>query len=100
MELAQGIVGRPRLLLVDDLLSGLSMGRVREAMRLIRSLVVEFGFGVLMAVSDDESALLADRVWMLEEGELALVGAESTGDEDPNVIDFPERQLRGFRKAI
>jgi putative ABC transport system ATP-binding protein len=97
VELAQAVVGGPRLLLVDDLLSGLSMGRVREGMLLIRSLVAEDGFGVLMAASDGEPALFADRAWMLEEGELTLMDETAAAGEDPTVIEFPERGRRGSR---
>jgi ABC-type branched-subunit amino acid transport system ATPase component len=93
VELAQGIVGRPRLLLVDDLLGGLSMGRVQEAMRLIRGLVAEFGFGVLMVASDGEPAVFADRAWMLEDGELTAMDDSAVEGENPTVIDFPGRHF-------
>ena len=89
VELAQGIVGGPRLLLVDDLLSGLSMGRVREAMRLLGALAGEQGFGVLL-VCDGEAALLADRVWLLEGGELSAIDEPAPAGE--TVIPFPERR--------
>ncbi len=93
MEFAQGLVGRPRLLLVDDLLSGLSMGRVQEAMRLVRGLVAEFGFGVLMVASDEEPAAFADRAWILEEGELTAMDDPAAAGGDPTVIDFPRRHF-------
>jgi putative ABC transport system ATP-binding protein len=97
VELAQAIVARPRLLLVDDLIDGLSMGRTREAMRLIRSLVAEFGFGVLMGVSDGESAMLADRVWVLDEGELASLEDEETDEQQTTVIDLHHPRRRGSK---
>jgi putative ABC transport system ATP-binding protein len=91
VELAQAIVHRPALLLVDDLIDGLSMRHTREAMRLIRSLAGEFGFGVLIAASDLEPGMLADRLWTLEEGELTLLNEEDT-ETDPVVIDLPKRR--------
>lgn len=100
VELAQGIVGRPRLLLVDDLLGGLSMGRVQEAMRLVRGLVAEFGFGVLMVASDGEPAVFADRAWMLEEGELSAMDDMDAEGGDSTVIDFPGRRRRDSQRAV
>jgi putative ABC transport system ATP-binding protein len=90
VELAQGIVGRPQVLLVDDVIDGLGMAKTMEAMRVLRSLVAEFGFGVLMACSDHEAALSSDRVWSLDGGELTLM-ADATAS-DPTVIPFPERR--------
>jgi ABC-type branched-subunit amino acid transport system ATPase component len=92
VELAQAIVRRPALLLVDDLIDGLSMRRTREAMRLIRSLADEFGFGVLISASDLEPGMLADRIWTLEEGELTLLNQEDTGTNTPIIIDLPKRR--------
>lgn len=73
VELAQAIAPRPRLLLVDDLLDGLGLGKVEEANRILQMLTQEIGCGVLMVTSDHAPALLSDRVWQLDHGKLTLM---------------------------
>jgi putative ABC transport system ATP-binding protein len=73
VELAQAVAPRPRLLLVDDLLYGLGLGKTQEATELMRELAQEVGCGVLMAVSDHAAALPSDRVWELHRGKLSLM---------------------------
>jgi predicted ABC-type transport system involved in lysophospholipase L1 biosynthesis ATPase subunit len=77
---ARGIVGEPRLLLVDDVLDGLGMRRTREAGELLCSLAAELGFGVLMSASDLEATLFADRVLYFERGGLKTMSGQ-TADE-------------------
>ncbi len=85
--LAQGIVGLPRLLVVDDLMDGFGIGRTREAGELLLELASELGCGVLMSCGDLEAALVADRVWSLERGRLSLLAEQ--GGALAEVIDFP-----------
>jgi putative ABC transport system ATP-binding protein len=73
VELAQAIAARPRLLLVDDLLHGLGLGKTQEANQLLRELADEIGCGVLMAVSDHTSAAPSDRVWHFDRRKLVLM---------------------------
>jgi putative ABC transport system ATP-binding protein len=73
VELAQAIVVRPQVLLVDDVIDGLGMGKTREAMRIIRSLADEFELGVLLAASDPESTITADRQYALRRGHAELI---------------------------
>lgn len=96
--LASGIVGSPDLLVVDDLLDGLGASRAQEAGRLLRSLVEEMGFGVLMSVSDWDAALVADRILNFEGGGLTLMSDQTAGQDpsgtDAEVLPF-ERRPRG-----
>ncbi len=85
--LARGIVGSPKLMVMDDLMDGFGMGRTREAGELLLALVRELGCGVLMSCSDLEAALVADRVWSLERGRLVLLAEQ--GGALAEVIDFP-----------
>ncbi len=84
---ARGAVGKPRLMVVDDVVDGLGMRRTREAGELLSSLVRELGCGVLMSVSDLEAALVADRVWSFERGGLKLMSDQTRTQAD--IIDFP-----------
>ncbi len=92
--LARGIVGRPRLLVVDDLLDALGLTRTQEAGDLLRSLVQESGCGVLMSVSDPGAGLVADRVWSFRRGGLELM-SDQTGAMDAEIIDFPGTAWQG-----
>jgi ABC-type cobalamin/Fe3+-siderophores transport system ATPase subunit len=92
--LGRGIAGRPRLLVIDDLLDALGLRRTLEVGELLRSLVAELGCGLLMSVSDLGTALVADRVWSLRRGALTLI-SDQAGVTDAEIIDFPEAARRG-----
>jgi putative ABC transport system ATP-binding protein len=96
---ARGAVGKPRLMIVDDVIDGLGMRRTREAGELLRSLIGELGCGVLMSASDLEVALVADRVWSFDRGRLGLLSDQTRTHAD--IIDFPggARQSRASRGA-
>ena len=106
VELAQAVVGRPRVLLVDDVIDGLGLGKKQAAMEILRGFANDLGCGVLMAVSDHAAALPADRVWQLNGGRLKLM-ADLT---DPDLIPLhkgerrrpgmDDRVLRCSRRAI
>jgi predicted ABC-type transport system involved in lysophospholipase L1 biosynthesis ATPase subunit len=70
--LAQGFVGEPKVVVIDDLLDGLGSDQTRRASDLLRSLIDDTGrsCGVVMSASDRDSVMLADRVWTLEDGKL------------------------------
>ncbi len=87
VALARGIVGSPKLLVIDDVMDGLGMRRTREAGELLCSLVRELGCGVLMSASDLESVLIADRVLCFERGRVKVMSDEASSDAE--VIDFP-----------
>lgn len=84
VELAQAIAPRPRLLLVDDLIHGLGLGKTQEANQLVRELANEIGCGVLMAVSDHTSAAPCDRVWQFDRHKLVLM-ADHTSHQLPTL---------------
>jgi putative ABC transport system ATP-binding protein len=92
--LALGIAGRPRLLVMDDLLEALGRKRMREFADLLRSLVRETDCGVLMSASDLGTALVADRIASLHDGELVVVSDQSSVN-DAEVIDFPRTARTG-----
>ncbi|HTR72663.1 MAG TPA: ABC transporter ATP-binding protein [Solirubrobacteraceae bacterium] len=86
VELAQGIVGEPELLLVDDLTDALGIRETDELTALIRSLSKELGLGVLMSVSDPQATLFSDRIMTLGGGTLTAGPSQEPG----NVIEFPD----------
>jgi len=80
VEFAQAVVGRPRVVLVDDVLDGLTFSQKQEAMGLLKGFADDLGCGVLMTASDHMSALTSDRVWQLDDGKLKLM-ADFTGPD-------------------
>jgi putative ABC transport system ATP-binding protein len=89
--LARAFAGRSQVVVIDDLLDGLGGRRTEEASDLLRTLVESSNprCGVLMSVSDIESALFADRVFSLtRKGALKLMSDRTPGDAD--VISFPK----------
>jgi hemin transport system ATP-binding protein len=99
VEIAQAIVGRPRLLLIDDVIDGLGMGETEEVAGLVRGLAESLQMGVLMTASDVEAALCSRRVFSLADSRLTLMSEPSEPIHE-NVIDFPSREsldLRGAR---
>jgi predicted ABC-type transport system involved in lysophospholipase L1 biosynthesis ATPase subunit len=78
VSFARGVVGEPRLLMIDDVMDGLGMRRTREAGELLCSLVGELECGVLLSASDLEGVLIADRVLCFERGGLKVMSAEAS----------------------
>lgn len=89
---AQALAGRPRLVVIDDLLDGLGEPRTKETSDLLRSLIEDTGrsWGVLMSATDRESALYADRVWALERGR--LIPTAGHRDSAAEVLPFSQRR--------
>ncbi len=94
VDIAQGIVGEPGLLLVDDVIDGLGMRETAQVTKLLRSLAEDEGMGVVMAVSEGEAALSAHRVFSLSRGRLKAISDQRTRPQ--NVIAFSrERRANG-----
>jgi putative ABC transport system ATP-binding protein len=83
VELAQAVVVRPRLLLIDDVMDGFGLGKKQATMDLLEGFACEIGCGVLMAVSDHASALRSVRVWQLSRGRLRLMADHTSPDVIP-----------------
>lgn len=97
VELAQAVVGRPRVLLVDDLIDGLGLGKKQAAMEILRGFAEDLGCGVLIAVSDHAAALPADRVSQLNGGRLKLMADLTDASVIPlrKVTDGGRRWMTG-----
>lgn len=87
--LAQGIVRKPSLLLIDNLTATLGIRETEELGRLLRSIAEEDGSAALMCVSDAEASTWCDRVATLGEARLVAPSPRRPGDEGSVVIDFP-----------
>jgi ABC-type cobalamin/Fe3+-siderophores transport system ATPase subunit len=90
-ELAQAVVVRPRLLLLDDIGDRFGLGQKQELMDLLEGFARRRGCGVLMVVSDDACALRAVRVWRLRRRKVQLM-ADHTADDEAAAEVIPLRR--------
>jgi branched-chain amino acid transport system permease protein len=86
LELARALASRPRVILLDEVLSGLNPGEIASAVRLIREIrargaSILFVEHVMRAVLD-----LSDRVVVLNEGEVIAAGDPREVLRDPQVV--------------
>jgi len=74
LELARALAGRPRVILLDEVLSGLNPAEVASAIRLIQQ-IRERGVAILFVEHLMRAVLeLSDRVVVLNEGEVIAAG--------------------------
>lgn len=86
LAIARGLLGRPRLLLLDEPSLGLAPQLVRQIMLLIRDIRQE-GTAVLLVEQNARQALaLADHAYVLEGGTVTLDGPGQQLLQDPEVI--------------
>lgn len=74
VNLAGALVGRPRLVFLDEPTAGLDPHVRRATWAVIRSLR-DAGAAILLTTHDmDEAAALADQVWIMDQGRIAVSG--------------------------
>ncbi|GAC1338971.1 MAG: ABC transporter ATP-binding protein [Candidatus Dormibacteria bacterium] len=85
VAIGRGLMGRPRVLIVDELSLGLAPKVAEALLQLLRNISHE-GTAMLLVEQDVVLALeVADRGYVLENGRVALSGAASTLANDPQV---------------
>ena len=86
LALGRALMGRPRLLLLDEPSLGLAPLIVREIFRIVASLR-ELGVSILLVEQNARAALeTADYGYVLENGEIAVSGAALDLMRDPRVV--------------
>jgi branched-chain amino acid transport system ATP-binding protein len=87
LELARALAARPKLLLLDELLAGLNPSEVLASMKLIQS-IREMGITIIV-VEHLVKALfeIADRIVVLNAGDLIAEGTPNMIARDPKVVD-------------
>lgn len=86
MEIARALMGRPRLLLLDEPAAGLSLSEIDRLGALIRSIA---GLGVTVVIVEHHLDMVADichRVTVLDRGRVLAEGAPDTVFRDPAVV--------------
>lgn len=92
-ELAQAMVVRPRLLLLDAVADNFGLRQKQALMAVLENAVREHGCGVLMAASDHASVLRSVRVWQINRHRLDLWASyDDAEDLDADVIPLPQRR--------
>jgi phospholipid/cholesterol/gamma-HCH transport system ATP-binding protein len=94
--IARAIVGRPRILLYDEPVTGLDPVNATVVHRLIADLAAELGVTSIIVSHDIEGTLpISDRVAMLDEGRIRFVGSadEFRESDDLLVRAFIERDV-------
>ena len=88
LAIARAILGRPRLLLVDEPSLGLAPMVTTEILRSLRVLQGEWQLAVLLAEQNARRALaVADRAYVLESGRVVASGTASELNADTTVQD-------------
>ena len=87
LALGRAIVGRPRLLLVDEMSLGLAPIIVERLLPVIRRVADDTGAGVRLVEPHVHLALaVADRAYVLNHGELVLAGAADDLAAQPELL--------------
>jgi len=87
LELARALAGRPRVILLDEVLSGLNPGEIASAVHLIRQ-IRERGVAILFVEHLMRAVLeLSDRVVVLNEGEVIAAGGPREAMRAARVIE-------------
>ena len=95
LEIARAIAARPKLLLLDEVMAGLSSNEIAEMVLLLQKLR---GEGVSMIVIEHVMQAirgLADRVIVLHHGEKIVEGETETVLRDPRVVEA----YLGYRRS-
>jgi branched-chain amino acid transport system ATP-binding protein/branched-chain amino acid transport system permease protein len=86
LELARALAARPRVILLDEVLSGLNPTEIASAIRLIQQ-IREGGATILFVEHVMRAVLeLSNRVVVLNEGEVIAAGSPRDAMRDPEVI--------------
>ena len=75
VELAKGLLTRPRLFVLDEPSTGLDPGARRELWRYLRDVRAEYGATILVTTHLMDEAELCDRLAILDHGRVVAIGA-------------------------
>ncbi len=88
LEIARALATRPRLLMLDEVLAGLTATEVAEALEMIRAIHRRYGL-TLLVIEHVMRALmrLCDRIIVLHHGRKVAEGTPAEVSKDPLVIE-------------
>ena len=88
LELARALAARPKLLLLDEVLSGLNPAEVDNAIRLVRAIRAQGSTIVFVEHLMRAVVELSDRIAVLNEGALFALDAPRKVMSDPRVVSI------------
>ena len=88
LELARALAARPKLLLLDEVLSGLNPAEVDNAIRLVRAIRAQGATIVFVEHLMRAVVELCDRIAVLNEGKRFALGAPREVMRDPRVVSI------------
>ncbi len=88
LELARALAAKPKLLLLDEVLSGLNPAEVDNAIRLVRAIRAQGATIVFVEHLMRAVVELSDRIAVLNEGRLFALGAPREVMRDPGVVSI------------
>ena len=88
LELARALAARPRLLLLDEVLSGLNPAEIDNAIRLVRAIRAQGATIVFVEHLMRAVVELSDRVAVLNEGKVFALGKPREVMRDPRVVSI------------
>jgi branched-chain amino acid transport system permease protein len=88
LELARALAARPKLLLLDEVLSGLNPSEIDNAIRLVRAIRAQGATIVFVEHLMRAVVELSDRIAVLNEGKLFALGAPREVMGDPRVVSI------------
>ncbi|GEP56651.1 branched-chain amino acid ABC transporter ATP-binding protein/permease [Reyranella soli] len=88
LELARALAARPKLLLLDEVLSGLNPTEIDNAIRLVRAIRAQGATIIFVEHLMRAVVELSDRVAVLNEGKLFALGAPREVMRDPRVVSI------------
>jgi branched-chain amino acid transport system permease protein len=87
LELARALAGQPRVILLDEVLSGLNPGEIASAIGLIRQIQAQ-GVAILFVEHLMRAVLaLSDQLVVLNEGEVIASGSPREAMRAPRVVE-------------
>ncbi len=87
LELARALAARPALLLLDEVLAGLTPSEIRDIVPVIRA-IRDRGVAILMIEHVMQAVMsLSEHIYVLSEGRIIAEGAPGAVASDPKVIE-------------
>jgi len=87
LAIARALVTRPRLLLLDELSSGLAPAVITMLLDRLRSLRAEQGTAILLVEQNGRLALdIADRGYVMETGKVVFSGSAADLKDNPEIV--------------
>ena len=88
LALARAVLGRPKLLLVDELSLGLAPIIVEQLLPVLRSIASETGAGILVVEQHVPLVLaIADRAYLLRQGRVTFAGTAAELSARPDLVE-------------